>query len=425
MIAPRKRILTVVFTLGPGGTERCALNFHLGYLENGHDSKIAILHESNNHYSNRYVTGDIIYVLSLVQSRESLKAWKPEIVHIHSHAITEQGYEIVRALAGNAVFLETNVFSKPSPWANQLSYSFQLSDWCKWLYDRRSSTATNSIILPNAVDVTRFTQSCEGRRQIFRNELEIAQNDFVIGRVGQPIRDKWSPHIIQLFERVRAKRSHCKLILVGPPSQIVSLAKKSNYHSDIRIIDFIHDDADLECCYSSLDLFVLIANQGESFGMVITESLLCQTPVIALATPWADNSQGEVIGHEVGGYICTTLQEVEERACQIIDSPNLKTTLGAMGRSRILRTYDKKALANRVVTLSLVSSSAEIRTDSPPSSVSALAGKYGVLSRLILLYTPWRWLLKYTTGYRTPLLFVPDLIAKLVRAAKKLAISSS
>ena len=50
-------------------------------------------------------------------------------------------------------------------------------------------------------------------------------------------------------------------------------------------IAFLKDDKELSNCYSAIDIFVHAANQGESFGMVLAEAQLCQTPIITLSTP--------------------------------------------------------------------------------------------------------------------------------------------
>ena len=115
--------------------------------------------------------------------------------------------------------------------------------------------------------------------------------DLVLGRIGQSYEGKWSSIIVEVFEEIRDNVPNLKLLLVNPPPLILKHSHKSRYNADIVIIDRLDGDASLSDCYSSIDVFVLVAKQGESFGMVLSESLLCETPVITLSTPWADNSQ--------------------------------------------------------------------------------------------------------------------------------------
>ena len=41
-----------------------------------------------------------------------------------------------------------------------------------------------------------------------------------------------------------------------------------------------------------MDVFAHSAQQGESFGYVLAEAALCEIPIVTMATPWADDSQG-------------------------------------------------------------------------------------------------------------------------------------
>ena len=58
----------------------------------------------------------------------------------------------------------------------------------------------------------------------------------------------------------------------------------------------------LESPREHINIFLHISKIGESFGYVIAESLLCETPVVTLNTPWADNSQSELVGNRKGGF---------------------------------------------------------------------------------------------------------------------------
>lgn len=73
--------------------------------------------------------------------------------------------------------------------------------------------------------------------------------------------------------------------------------------------------------------------------MVIAESLLCQTPVVALATPWDDNSQGEVVGHEIGGIFANTPSDIRKAIKLLANDKQKRIQYGARGRKRIINHY--------------------------------------------------------------------------------------
>lgn len=85
-------------------------------------------------------------------------------------------------------------------------------------------------------------------------------------------------------------------------------------------------------------MFLHIANQGESFGMVLAESLLCETPIITLNTPWRDNSQCEVVGK--GGICVNTINDFYKEMIKLYNNKSLRDKLGENGREYIINKYD-------------------------------------------------------------------------------------
>ena len=109
---------------------------------------------------------------------------------------------------------------------------------------------------------------------------------------------------------------------------------------NIVIIKKINKDDDLRSAYSSMDIFALAAEQGESFCHVLAESMLCEIPVVALSTPWFDNSQCEVVGHMKGGLICLSPKSFKNGLIKMIEDKNLRIMLGESARKKIILSYD-------------------------------------------------------------------------------------
>ena len=61
--------------------------------------------------------------------------------------------------------------------------------------------------------------------------------------------------------------------------------------------------------------------------MVLSESLLCETPVITLSTPWADNSQGEVIGNCVGGFVASKKSQLKRLIEELLFDEQLRNDM--------------------------------------------------------------------------------------------------
>lgn len=300
------KVLTVIKNLDKGGTQRAAQNFALGYKEIGHDSRFLSLYGLGYRYEE---IKDVIPVFdSLTENTlKALTEWQPDIIHIHSHGPKKTDVlKLINHLKDYEIYpkiLEQNVFSNPTSWESELDFSFQLSKWCQWLYQKRGGDTSKSKIIPYAVITDNFKPSSQGEIKAFRSKFGIPENAFVIGRIGQSITTKWCYTIADVFEKVAETNPNVFLLLISPPTKILNLFEKSKYKKNIVSIDVIFGDKNLSTAYSSMDVFYHAAEQGESFGHVLAESILCGTPVITLSTPWGDNSQLEVVNNGTGGFV--------------------------------------------------------------------------------------------------------------------------
>ena len=174
------KILTVVWSLGKGGTERAAQNFAFGYSEIGHDSRL--LYSRSDGIRRAYLEEREIPVYALLNDEDIsyLSEWSPDIIHIHSHGITADEFSKIKGLLPSALYVETNVFSRPSPWVDQLDLSYQLSYWCDWLYRKRSKSKYPSVVIPNPINTSAFQFAGEDRVIAFRSSLGIGCDDIVI-----------------------------------------------------------------------------------------------------------------------------------------------------------------------------------------------------------------------------------------------------
>ena len=169
--------------------------------------------------------------------------------------------------------------------------------------------------------------------------------------LGRQQLTKWSYTIIDLFNRIALNQKNVYLVLVNTSKDILYLANKSLYRQRIIIIDTIKGDDNLSIAYSSFDVLYLGVNQGESFGMVISEAILCGTPVISLATPWADNSQCEVTGHKLGGYVINDYKNAVSIINKMINKNNANVFVLKKGIKHIKKKYDYINVSKRVIEL--------------------------------------------------------------------------
>ena len=302
-----QKILTVVFSLGKGGTERAAQNFALGYKEIGCESRILVTKLDGTRRKKIEANSIPIYFLNKFIDCSNIEKWKPDVIHIHNHGISTEEFQKIKSICTKAKYIETNVFSSPSPWAEENHISYQLSKWCQWLFKKNSKISLRTAIVPNPIickDFELSTELKENLNKIKRSKLKIPITAFVIGRIGQEHIANWSEITIEIFNELHIRGYNPYLLLISPPSEIKKIINKSFKKENIIVVGPIEDDNELRNYYACMDLFLHCASAGETFGYVNTEAILSRVPVVTLATPWGGgNSQIEVVKNGVSGFI--------------------------------------------------------------------------------------------------------------------------
>ena len=77
--------------------------------------------------------------------------------------------------------------------------------------------------------------------------------------------------------------------------------------------------------------------------------MLCKTPVVTLSTPWFDNSQCEVIGHNIGGLVCVSKKGFKFALIELIKNKKLRIKLGESSRTKIIESYDHIKVCNTLL----------------------------------------------------------------------------
>ncbi len=396
------RILTVVFNLEKGGTQRAAQNFAEAYLGDGHDSRLLAMRAGGVREVELRERGACLWTSLDDRTAAEIAAWRPEVVHLHSHGLEPAEVRAVVAAAPGATVVETNVFSRPSAWVRDVDISFQLSPWCAWLYVTRGGPAAKTAVVPNPIRAEGFRRVSAEAIARFRTRHGVGEQELLLGRVGQAYRRKWSPLLVDAFEHVRRAGVPAKLLVVNAPESILHRARRSPWAADVVTIERIIGDEALSEAYSAMDVFVHAADQGESFGIVLTEAMLCETPCVTFSTPWEDNSQPGVVGNMQGGIVATTpwgFDRALERLCR---DPDLRRALGRAGREKVLRDYESTAVAREALRLATAAKSIAA---SPPTRADVLAMYRDAadapswLTSTALGRWPRLQLTRYTTGY--------------------------
>lgn len=343
------RILTVVSDLGKGGTQRTAQVFAEAYRQLLHDSRLLAVYELGSRYDE---LKDVIPVWHGLSDKnlQTIKDWHPDIIHIHTHCLKDADVRRLLVFVRNEFtkVVETNVFSAPSPWAEMVDVSFQLSVWALWLFQLRGGAGKVCTVVPNPVDCRKFSRKSKSETAAFRKACGIPEGAFIIGRIGQPAEFSWSPMLVRIFNDLAVKYENLYLVVVGASPPVLNQIAESPYADRVVVISEIIGDENLSVAYSSFDLMAHVAAGGESFGLVNAESILCGTPVVTLSTPWISNSQCEVVGNMKGGYVVHRLKGMKKAVEHFMKNGD---ALGLVekGGEHIRKNYDHRRVAEMAV----------------------------------------------------------------------------
>lgn len=177
-------------------------------------------------------------------------------------------------------------------------------------------------VIPNFVDVDRFTPAADGDRAARPRDVP------VVVHVSNFRPLKRIDDVIDVFARVRGARpARLRLIGDGPERARVEAAIAARgLGADVELLG---ERADLPALLRSADVF-LLPSEMESFGLAALEALACGVPVVASAV----GGLPEVIDEGVVGYLRPVgdVAAMAEAVGRLLDDEPLRRRLGAAGR---------------------------------------------------------------------------------------------
>jgi len=226
-----------------------------------------------------------------------------------------------------------------------------LSRWCLWAWRRRLGRRAPAIVVGNPLAASQFSRAGNAEIAAFRAKWASPDATFICGRVAQPLPGKWHPSNILAFVPLAQRDPRAFLWLVGVPEMFRPLLASlpADVRARIRELPMTSSDAELALFYSSLDCFLHAARQGESFGYVLAEAMMCGCPVVTASTPTKDNSQAEVVGQMQAGIVAGSFERLGDALLSLWQDAPLRQRLAAACRARALELCDADRLAARAL----------------------------------------------------------------------------
>lgn len=145
----------------------------------------------------------------------------------HSHSSDFSTNNILKKIYGN--FLKKKILK----YANHYFACSEVAG--KWLYGNKVYDLSNFVILPNAVDYSKFSFNDDIRKE-YRKKLEIKDKEVVLGCVGRFSTVKNHEFLINLFNEYHKLKPNFKLLLIGDGeliNKIKDLVKKYSLEDSV------------------------------------------------------------------------------------------------------------------------------------------------------------------------------------------------
>ena len=146
--------------------------------------------------------------------------------------------------------------------------------------------------------------------------------------------------LLKAASKLSAKRNDFKIWIVGSNGQLdidlKNFAKKSNLTENVEFFGKVSDKKLAEL-YSQALVVVHLVKEAP-FGLIVTESMSCGTPVIS----WKPGGPEEIIEHGKTGFL---IKENDEKNLiayieKFLDSSDLSNIMGSKSQKRIKENFD-------------------------------------------------------------------------------------
>jgi len=254
------------------------------WLEHGHSvtrMKVAHKHDPRN----------------LFQLKQIIKKEKPNLLHIHlwnpascRYAFSAAGKSVPIVVTEHDPFPLSGIKnSLKKRYLNKTTHVIMVSDANKNLWLQLYPFLKEKIsTVHNGIDLELFNSkiihfSSQERLKIRKELFSAKSDDFVILSVAALHKRKGIDVLINAFAKLFSERENVKLVIAGEGPEQKHLEKLISSLKIFNKIVLLGYQENIPALMKAADLFVL-PSRKEAFGLVLTEAMAAQLPIIASCT---------------------------------------------------------------------------------------------------------------------------------------------
>ncbi len=228
--------------------------------------------------------------------------------------------------------------------ASSLKWHSKVHDICKWsykvscgnayLYDYARQYNTNVVLIPTTIDTNYHDPD---RIKILKDEQTIT-----IGWTGTHSTLKYLKSLVPIIKKLESQYSNIRFVVIAnkKPELPVQTLTFIPWSKENEIVDLL-----------KFDIGVMpLENDAWAQGKCGFKALQYMALGIpSLASPIGVNKS--IIDHSVNGFLCNTPDEWYAYLCRLIEQPELRHSIGTLGRKRVIESYSVSSNSSRFVSL--------------------------------------------------------------------------
>ncbi len=196
-------------------------------------------------------------------------------------------------------------------------------------------------VVYNAIELENFEIDSRNRQKV-REELQINDNEFVFGIVGQITTRKGQLELIRTFAEASKQMASSTLLVVGAPmfnqddlyfEELKKTVRELGLENRVR---FLGKRSDVAAVMQSLDALV-VNSKSEAFVIVALEAMACGTPVIATKV----GGIREMIEHGINGWLVPPDDEesLTKSLVTLSRQPELRSVFSEAGKRIVAEKF--------------------------------------------------------------------------------------
>lgn len=186
----------------------------------------------------------------------------------HSHTNSEKKVNLLRRIYRELMRVSIKIFS-----TDFLACSKSAGEY---LFGKNICKNKRFEVIPNYID---YKKILNYKKEGLREELNLKNDDILIGHIGRFIESKNQSFILDIFKKINEKNSKYKLILVGYGELEEKIKFKAEKLGISENIYFLGLRKDIEKIVNSLDLFIM-PSIYEGLGLVLLEAQAGRVPCL-------------------------------------------------------------------------------------------------------------------------------------------------